>query len=1016
MRGSGVVIACVAALLLGAHGTTTAYAVDPAPTVLPAPPGSEHEPNDTTATATPIADGQRVRAPIFGDGDIDVYSFTAAAGDRVFATTMTQASPASGDTTLTLLASDGTTVIKTDTNDGFLTGTSSSIAGATIPAAGTYFLRVVGPGGFPRQIRPYDLYLTLRSGAPGAEAEPNDTQAMAGALSGGHASGVHSTAADQDWFALALNAGDTVFLSLDLDPERDGSGYDGRLGFGGLGDAGDQIRAANNTGTLDAAPSEAYMLTVKTAGTYYAVVDSFMAPGGATENYELVAHVIPAATPSCRTYTVTPSATIPDGPSMTTVPIDVTDPAEIERLAVALDLTHNRMNDLDVLLRAPTGSTVALFNDIGSNLAGAQTHMELVLDDGGATPMFQQGGPFSAPSRPVMQQLDIGHRLRWFDGMAAAGTWNLVIYDDTAANGGTVTQADLIVCAGPPRTPVETVFEADFESGDDGFTHSGVADEWELGTPTPGSGNGVAPLSTCAQGTQCWKTDLDGAYEPGSSQDLLSPPISLAGRTGTITASWDMWYSLEQPTFDHMSVTVEEDGVPTTVRPLFTWLDATMNAQVGEPEINIAEAAGWGRHHADISDFAGKTIRLRFHLDSDAGANLAGMAIDDVRVDQPAHTLDVAIAGSGAGFVDSAPAGIDCGSDTGAHPDCTTTGLKLTLTAHPAAGSTFMGFEGGGCSGTSATCDLDLAADATVTATFSNPAPDTTITSGPTGTTTDATPTFEFSSDEAATFECRVDQEPFAPCMSPFETGSLALGEHTFTVGAIDGGSKRDPTPAQQTFTVVAPAPPPPPPPPPLIPPLLPPPPPVAPPPPPPPPAPALLPQPGCPISGAQRVGTAGADAMNGGSRPSDILFGLGGGDRLRGLTGRDCLYGGAGNDRLLGGRGADRLFGGPGNDRLHGEDDAPDRLSGEDAREGMGGDRLSGESGNDVLIDRRGTATFSGGSGGDYVDARDASGVDRRRADRVVCGAGNDEVLADSVDNVANDCETVRRRRAPRL
>ena len=154
---------------------------------------------------------------------------------------------------------------------------------------------------------------------------------------------------------------------------------------------------------------------------------------------------------------------------------------------------------------------------------------------------------------------------------------------------------------------------------------------------------------------------------------------------------------------------------------------------------------------------------------------------------------------------------------------------------------------------------------------------------------------------------------------------------------------------------------------------------------------------------------------MNGGARPSDILFGLGGDDRLRGLTGRDCLYGGPGNDRLLGGRGVDRLFGGPGNDRLHGEDDAPDRLSGEDAREGMGGDRLSGESGNDVLIDRRGTATFSGGSGGDYVDARDASGVDRRRADRVVCGAGNDRVLADPVDDVADDCETVRRRRAPR-
>ena len=30
-------------------------------------------------------------------------------------------------------------------------------------------------------------------------------------------------AADQDWYALELGAGDTVFLSLDLDPDRDGT-------------------------------------------------------------------------------------------------------------------------------------------------------------------------------------------------------------------------------------------------------------------------------------------------------------------------------------------------------------------------------------------------------------------------------------------------------------------------------------------------------------------------------------------------------------------------------------------------------------------------------------------------------------------------------------------------------------------------------------------------------------------------------------------------------------------------
>jgi List-Bact-rpt repeat protein len=77
-------------------------------------------------------------------------------------------------------------------------------------------------------------------------------------------------------------------------------------------------------------------------------------------------------------------------------------------------------------------------------------------------------------------------------------------------------------------------------------------------------------------------------------------------------------------------------------------------------------------------------------------------------------TLTVTTSGAGSGTVSSSPAGINCG------PTCVAsypTGTQVTLTATPAAGSTFTGWSGGGCTGTG-TCVATMSADTTVTAGF----------------------------------------------------------------------------------------------------------------------------------------------------------------------------------------------------------------------------------------------------------------------------------------------------------
>jgi Ca2+-binding RTX toxin-like protein len=94
----------------------------------------------------------------------------------------------------------------------------------------------------------------------------------------------------------------------------------------------------------------------------------------------------------------------------------------------------------------------------------------------------------------------------------------------------------------------------------------------------------------------------------------------------------------------------------------------------------------------------------------------------------------------------------------------------------------------------------------------------------------------------------------------------------------------------------------------------------------------------------------------------------------------------------------ADTLAGDTGNDVLDGGD---------------GNDDLRGEDGNDTLLAGNGNDILQGGSGADTVDAGegdDTINVPDGNADKVACGGGTDTVRADTVDEVAADCEKVER------
>jgi large repetitive protein len=96
------------------------------------------------------------------------------------------------------------------------------------------------------------------------------------------------------------------------------------------------------------------------------------------------------------------------------------------------------------------------------------------------------------------------------------------------------------------------------------------------------------------------------------------------------------------------------------------------------------------------------------------------------------------------------------------------------------------------------------ASPAVHTWTIDTTAPQTTLNTGPSGTTgPDATLTFS-SNESTATFECSLDNAAYVACTSPRQYTGLAGGSHQFRVRARDAAGNVDGSPATRSWTVDA--------------------------------------------------------------------------------------------------------------------------------------------------------------------------------------------------------------------
>jgi hypothetical protein len=264
--------------------------------------GSETEPNDTSGTATALTFTPTAitTAAINPGGDIDFYTFTAPAGSRIWIETDTggvqNAGATSRDTVMDLLAADGTTVIENDDDDGtgnggdgtIETGLASIIAGRTLTTGGTYFIRVQAFSA-TGIVNPYRLFVSLTNVAATPEVEANNTAATANvANSPALRSGSIGVAADEDYYSVSANAGDTIFFPVDADPERDGTGTDLVVEFRSPADAILLSVDSSITGSLANPAGEGANYTVNAAGTYFVKVRHFSATGTGTYDIHIV--------------------------------------------------------------------------------------------------------------------------------------------------------------------------------------------------------------------------------------------------------------------------------------------------------------------------------------------------------------------------------------------------------------------------------------------------------------------------------------------------------------------------------------------------------------------------------------------------------------------------------------------------------------------------------------------------------------------------------------------------------
>ncbi|MCK4412828.1 MAG: T9SS type A sorting domain-containing protein [Candidatus Eisenbacteria sp.] len=175
-------------------------------------------------------------------------------------------------------------------------------------------------------------------------------------------------------------------------------------------------------------------------------------------------------------------------------------------------------------------------------------------------------------------------------------------------------------------SPMEIIYENDFETDVTGWIHTGVRDDWALGTPGVLEGS-IDPLAA-ASGTKVWGNDIgeaggrviyDGIYRNRALNFISSPSIDCSGYEN-VHLRFNRWLSVEESIYD--AATIEVNGTEI-------WRNPEYGNHVDQTWVPVVY---------DISAIADDNpdLQVRFSLFSDEGLRLGGWTIDDFQLVAPA--------------------------------------------------------------------------------------------------------------------------------------------------------------------------------------------------------------------------------------------------------------------------------------------------------------------------------------------------------------------------------------------
>ena len=157
------------------------------------------------------------------------------------------------------------------------------------------------------------------------------------------------------------------------------------------------------------------------------------------------------------------------------------------------------------------------------------------------------------------------------------------------------------------------LFRDDFDRDEKGWTHLGVGDEWEKGTPSYGIGAAASPPN-------CWATDLDATYPGTVDASLMSPSIDLEADA---RLSFKHWYNIEEFDLDDGMGFVEVSTNGTD------WTNISRDGgYTGKAK------AGWHEEVLSLASAGAATANVRFRLSANQTIEYyyPGWHIDDLSV------------------------------------------------------------------------------------------------------------------------------------------------------------------------------------------------------------------------------------------------------------------------------------------------------------------------------------------------------------------------------------------------